>query len=97
MDHSQAHDSATQLSERANELAKLLGDLAEQPEERAVERVRDAEREVEVLLERLHGQMEEFLPAEPMERIYERVGATAASSSDFEAFAAEHAIPFEEG
>ncbi len=96
-DQTQARDTAVALAERVEELARLLGDLPEQPGASAVDRVRDAEREVGEQLERLAAQMEEFLPAEPMERLYERDRTRPASAEQFAAFVAEHSIPSEEG
>lgn len=95
--HAQARDIAVALAERAEELARLLGDLPERPRASAVNRVRNAEREVGEQLERLAAQMEEFLPAEPMARLYERGRTRPASAEQFAAFAAEQSVPSEEG
>ncbi len=96
-DQTQARYIAVALAERAEELARLLGNLPEQPGASAVDRVRNAEREVGEQLERLAAQMEELLPAEPMERLYERDGTHPASAEQLAAFVAEHSIPSEAG
>lgn len=97
VEQTQARKIADALATQAEELAKLVGDLPEPPGEMAVDRVRDAERKVGEQLERLAAQMEEFIPAEPMDRLYERDGTRPASDEQFAAFVSDNSIPTGEG
>lgn len=93
---------ATQLEHRLTEIADRASAIANQ-----AQRARDGASEARLgelaeelaALDRAHEELataiEEVVPPEPMERVYERMGVRPASAEQFEAFVREHEIPRE--